>query len=174
MSTDDQLFKRDGLLVTDIDILILMLSRGIANLFTDEDDETYTSAYRKIMKAGVRITVTLGVCSIILTGWNMGLTGGVIAIFIACCFHIFFSTDKCDGRGTNIPLFSKVIFLALIAIKMLNTTNAILMLQEGSFINLGEPGTAMLFFVYFYMSRLGGRPPNKKKARALASSLNPN
>ncbi len=177
MSTDDQLFKPDGTLITNIDICLLKLARLIAGLFTKKDEETYDQATKRLYRfSGHMFLVCLGGCMLDLN---------IIMLFICLKLNTetyeysYLSTSRpMKGLGTNIPLRGKYRALSLITIGPLFAATLCLALSFlspakliPSFLPTILTGAIFgltigsVFFIMIYVERLGNVPPKKKRVR---------
>lgn len=177
VSVDDQLFRQDGTLLTGIDISVLKFAGFVASFFfAEEEDETFERAISWMQRVGGAL--------IILSALLYGTTGDyfdlvLLGILGAIKFRQSFTLTRCEGKGTNVGRFRKV--LGLFFLSMPFTTGPLV------FLDVLASGWTLLAISYWllaigfvtvilgdhYVSRLGARPPRKKKERVPAPVLNP-
>lgn len=177
MSVDDQLFKEDGTLLTKIDIFVLKFASFVAGyFFAEEEDETFERAISRMQRVGGAL--------IILSALLHGTTGDyfnlvLLGILGAIKFRQSFTLTRCEGRGTNVGKFEKargLFFLSMpystVPMVLIDVLASGWTLWAISYWPL-VIGYATVILGDYYVSRLGTRPPKRKKERVPVPALSP-
>lgn len=177
LGVDDQIFKRDGTILTDIDIYLLKFSRLLADLlFAKSEDEDYSPALSRMTKS-VSVLFAASFVPLVVSGNWLQAVCAIIVSGLIIIGKVY--TLECTGRGTLCDNYEKVFPLVALAIAaIIPILGLVISLISG---DISSPrlvgklsfilGIILYYLAQHYVIRLGKRPP-RKRVRALKPVLN--
>lgn len=172
MRFEDPILKEDGTLITWIDIRLLKLSKIVAYPFMGADDETYTPAFRRMLRFSGHYFSLMAIYFGYANDWPLAILSVLFGFSIS--FVTVISKIKCNGYGTiQESQGDKISYLIILAaipfLFAFGSYGTALEVAPGN-IPLAIEGLVLLgleFLVltYYYVRRLGEPPPKRKKAR---------